>query len=532
MEDVDEINAPPSLSPSSLAFSDRERASSCRSSNGGRSQSPAAAGGGPSWLGPSSSQAVPPSSSTSSSTSSSASSSCDSSTFKKERAPPPPVGVRPTDSGGGPPCGSSASGSNPQKLPLGNQFDTNRISEAYATTLPNALPLKQIVWANDAANQVWRKCSVVHARRATSPSVSSPASFSSSTSSSSSSSTSSVSASNLTESDYDYYVHWEGCDRRLDCWVEWKNIRTSERDLPKGANLAAAVGHPSDDEHAGMDEEYLREHEENTKLKTIARLRMGHSWVDSWYFSPYPRDHQNIDTIHVCEFCLAFFKAESELQRHVPRCSPRYPPGDEIYRDRDIAMFEVDGNYSRQYCENLCYLSKLFLDHKTLRHPVNLFLFYVLTEIDDLGYHITGYFSKEKYSRNNVSCILTLPQHQRKGYGKFLINFSYALSRKEGKAGTPERPLSDLGKAAYMNYWAEQLVNLILQKKGGVSIQVTIASLDNQTTYLQIIFILLASPRLPDMHDFFYSHTNRIKVRVRVLKKNSQTFCIKMSGVY
>lgn len=44
------------------------------------------------------------------------------------------------------------------------------------------------------------------------------------------------------------------------------------------------------------------------------------------------------------------------------------------------------------------------------RHPVNLFLFYVMTEIDEKGYHITGYFSKEKYSKNNVSCILTLPQ--------------------------------------------------------------------------------------------------------------------------
>lgn len=30
-------------------------------------------------------------------------------------------------------------------------------------------------------------------------------------------------------------------------------------------------------------------------------------------------------------------------------------------------MFEVDGTHCRVYCENLCFLSKLFLDHKTLR---------------------------------------------------------------------------------------------------------------------------------------------------------------------
>jgi len=76
------------------------------------------------------------------------------------------------------------------------------------------------------------------------------------------------------------------------------------------------------------------------------------------------------------------------------RCTLLHPPGNEIYRQDNWSIFEVDGNVSQIYCQNLCLLAKLFLDHKTLYYDVEPFVFYVLTLTDNDGCHLIGYFSK------------------------------------------------------------------------------------------------------------------------------------------
>lgn len=45
----------------------------------------------------------------------------------------------------------------------------------------------------------------------------------------------------------------------------------------------------------------------------------------------------------------------------------------------------MDGKKQKRYCQSLCLLSKLFLDHKTLYYDVDPFLFYVLTEKEGVG---------------------------------------------------------------------------------------------------------------------------------------------------
>jgi len=307
-----------------------------------------------------------------------------------------------------------------------------------------------------------------------------------------------------------FYVHYLAHDRRLDEWISGSQFRGTTVSTPASSSNARAVAHGGRKRKAahathsasvsmGMGGAHSRRGSE-TDPSTAERLELAReqitrvknvkavvfsSWrVEPWYWAPFP-DAFHGAALYVCDFTLRYTPSKATMGAHATAYDgPRRPPGKRCYGPdaQGVCLWEVDGVAAPLYCQNLCLLAKLFLDHKTLYYDVDPFLFYVLTDSrpdkrkgssEGTEHHVLGYFIKEKASEMdyNLACILTFPAYQRRGLGTLLISLSYELSKREKRLGSPEKPLSDLGKLSYRSYWTWTILTQLRRYDGDEALE-------------------------------------------------------------
>lgn len=140
---------------------------------------------------------------------------------------------------------------------------------------------------------------------------------------------------------------------------------------PSNPRAAPAVFSKADEiEKLRTSGSMTQSHGEISRVKNLNRIQIGGHEVEAWYFSAYPKEYAHIPVLYICEMCLSFFPSPMMLSRHRVKCTLHHPPGNEIYRHEDISFYEIDGRRQKTWCRNLCLLSKMFLDHKTLYYDV------------------------------------------------------------------------------------------------------------------------------------------------------------------
>ncbi|KAH0543290.1 hypothetical protein FGG08_002353 [Glutinoglossum americanum] len=207
--------------------------------------------------------------------------------------------------------------------------------------------------------------------------------------------------------------------------------------------------------------------------RTIQNVVLGDILFKTWYPSFYPEELVNNNC--------------SETDRLYDMA----PAGRLIYDKEPYSVHEVDGDDQKLFCQNLSLFAKLFLDNKSVFYDVSTFLYYLLVFTyprkpgsgQSSPHQVIGFFSKEKMSwdNNNLACILVFPPWQRRGLGKILMGVSYELSKREGKLGGPEKPLSDLGRKGYLSFWCTTVARYILSAPAKKTFTVEAIS---ESTYL------------------------------------------------
>ncbi|KAG0180762.1 hypothetical protein DFQ29_010203 [Apophysomyces sp. BC1021] len=159
----------------------------------------------------------------------------------------------------------------------------------------------------------------------------------------------------------------------------------------------------------------------------IQKVQIGPYLIDVWYLAPYPEEYSQLEVLYI-------------------KCPMKHPPGDEIYRDGILSIFEVDGRKNkRQMTEDV-----------TLSYPTT-------HTLEDL-----------------------------------ILFLGYLLSQKEGKAGSPEKPLSDLGLLSYRKYWINTINKQLQDWEGSLTVaelsRRTCITIDDVISTLDLNGMLIQNP--------------------------------------
>ncbi|MCJ1461870.1 hypothetical protein MMC07_000469 [Pseudocyphellaria aurata] len=212
--------------------------------------------------------------------------------------------------------------------------------------------------------------------------------------------------------------------------------------------------------------------------RNVHNVVLGDVLFKTWYPSFYPEElvGRDLERLYICQRCFKYSKELMPFLAHVKSCTSQdlSLPGNLIYAKASHTIYEL-------FTQNLSLFAKLFLDNKSVFFDVASFNYYLLVHTPSItnGHppmrqQIVGFFSKEKMSwdNNNLACILIFPPWQRKGFGKILMGISYELSKREGRIGGPEKPLSELGRRGYVRFWEARVAKAVLGMKAKTTMTV------------------------------------------------------------